>query len=136
MSTPTLAAVKGVTAMPSCARIDATLPSEPRRGQLAPPPARTTASAVSRDRVPSAARNRRVPSASQPRKVERVRKTTFCAASRPSQARRSGEAFMAFGKIRSDGPVKVGCPSASDHWIRASRSKRARIGFSRSSAVP
>ena len=52
---------------------------------------------------------------------------TPCASSRLSHARSSGEAFIAFGKMRPLEPVKVSCPSPSAQAIAAAGDDEAAL---------
>ena len=81
-------------------------PSAPKRGQLAPPSAKSVASGWSVVVSPFSVK-RSAPSASQPSQVARVRISTPCAPSRASQARSNGEAFIALGNTRPLEPMKV-----------------------------
>ena len=96
---PQLDGTSGATATPFSTRSSAQSPVEPRRGQLAPPSASTVASAATTSSLPGASKTSR-PSSSQPSQRRRVRNSTPMSASRPSQARSSGEAFMATGNTR------------------------------------
>ncbi len=86
--------------------ISAQLPSEPSRGQLAPPSANTVASARSVT-APDGVSNISAPSSAQP--VQRCRglNATPAASRRLIQARNSGEAFRLFGNTRPLEPTNV-----------------------------
>ena len=105
-SKPALAARKGDSVAPRASTSPLQAPSEPRRGQLAPPRARTTASGRS-IRSPSGVSNIQAPSR-RPTQRDRVRTSTPNPSSRASQARNSGEAFIARGNTRPLDPTKVG----------------------------
>ena len=77
---------------------------------------------------PSGVSKARLPSASQPRKRCRVRMRTRDASSRPSHARRSGEALKLFGNTRPLDPTKVGWPSPS-HQSRKACGGNASTAF-------
>ena len=104
-SNPMFEGENGTTSAPSG---PTQAPSEPSRDQLAPPAAITTAPAStgspSRTGHPS----------ENPSHRQRVRTSTPSPSSRPSQARSSGEAFIARGNTRPDDPVNTSCPSPSD----------------------
>lgn len=85
---------------------------------------------------PSGVSNMRLPSAFRAFSRCRVRISTFWTASLPNHARSSGEAFMAFGKMRPELPTKQGCPRSSAHLRRAVGGKALRAGASHSCAVP
>jgi hypothetical protein len=88
------------------------VPSLPSRGQLAPPQASRTASALIAS-SPIGVRTCRAGPWSKPTTWARVLISTPSAASRASQARKSGEAFMALGKTRPLDPTNVVCPRPS-----------------------
>lgn len=100
---PQLAGRRGAGGAPDAARILAQPPSEPSRGQLAPPRASRRASARSAASTPSAPRKQGRPDASQPVQVERNRSSTPRAPRRASQTRTRGEAFRGRGKIAAAG---------------------------------
>ncbi len=109
-------------------------PSEPRRGQEAPPQARMVARAAMV--VSPAGVSTRSASPSQPAQRWRGRMSTPRSASRASQARRSGEAFIALGNTRPEEPTKVSCPSPS-HQSRTRSGPKARMcGARTGSAAP
>ena len=93
-------------ATPRAASRSTQLASEPSRGQLAPPSASTvTSAAMAASRSPCAKRSR--PAPSQPSQRWRKAKRAPNASSRRSQARSSGEAFIALGNTRPLEPTKV-----------------------------
>jgi hypothetical protein len=109
---PQLAGCKGTTVTPAAATAATQPPSEPSRGQLAPPSASTAASGRSMTMAPSGRTKASAPSC-QPIKRCRMAKSTPAPCSRRSQARSSGDAFIALGNTRPLVPTKVSCPSAS-----------------------
>ncbi|OIQ71949.1 hypothetical protein GALL_464300 [mine drainage metagenome] len=111
---PQLAGLSGDIFVPFAANIFTQPASDPSRGQLAPPSASTVARA-STALSPSGVWNSNWPLAFQPVQRWRSENCTPDASSRRNQARRSGDAFNAFGKIRPLEPTKVGCPSAPHH---------------------
>ncbi len=119
---PQLAGRSGDIATSFAASVSTQPPSDPSRGQLAPPSASTVASA-STARAPSGVANNRRPSSSQPVQRCRSANCTPMNSSRRSHARSSGEALNASGKTRPLEPTKVGCPSASLHRRSASGGK-------------
>ncbi len=128
-STPALAGRSGAMPMPARAMISAQLPSEPRRGQLAPPSASTVASARSVT-TPDGVSNVSAPSSPQPVQRWRGLNTTPAASSRLIQARSSGDAFRLRGNTRPLEPTNVSCPSAS-HQARSSSGGNAAIAARR-----
>ena len=134
---PQLAGRNGDIATPLAASVSTHAPSEPSRGQLAPPSASTVARA-STARWPSAFETTDCPSSSQP--VQRCRSTscTPIASSRRSHARSSGDALNACGNTRPLEPTKVGWPNASLHARNASGGNAsiagARCGIGRAIA--
>ena len=87
-------------------------PSEPSRGQEAPPSASTRASAL-RVNSPSGPIRRSAPDSAKPAKSWRVAIVTPSRDSRASQARRSGVALKLAGKTRPLEPMKVVSPSSA-----------------------
>ncbi len=130
---PILAGRRGAMATSGSSAVQP--PSEPSRGQEAPPSASTIASARC-SASPSGVAKRAAPSGARPIQRWRVRSATPCAASRASHARSSGEAFIARGNTRPELPTKVGWPSASHQAISASGGKARMKGARRSRAVP
>ncbi len=122
--------------MPTPVRCGTQDPSDPVRGQLAPPRASTQASAVATLRVPSAFSKAMAPSPSHPSQVRRVRTSTPRSLSRRSHARSSAVARKPFGNTRPLLPTKVPSPSPSHHARKAAGSKRSRAGVSRGRAAP
>src|SRR5262249_13224220 len=110
---PQLAGASGAVFTPAACSVSTHSPPDPSRGQLAPPSASTVASASAVTR-PSGAPNTARPDSSQPVQKCRGLKTTPRPSSRRSQARRSGDDFIAFGNTRPLLPTKVGCPSPFD----------------------
>jgi len=109
---PQLAGRSGSTAMPRASSNETQEPSEPTRGQLAPPSASTAASAGISIR-PSDPVNTRRPSSDHPSQRCPVRMSTPSSASRASQARTSGAPRMAAGNTRPLDPANVSAPSPS-----------------------
>jgi hypothetical protein len=109
-------------------------PSEPSRGQLAPPSARTTASALT-SASPSGASKTSF-SSDQPRQRWRMWKRTPAARSRWSQARSSGAAFIPAGNTRPELPTKVSIPSAWTQSTSAEEPMARSIGSTRTAASP
>ena len=132
---PQLAGCSGDIVTPLAASVSTHPPSDPSRGQLAPPSASTVASA-STAREPSGLTNERRPSPSQPVQRWRNANCTPIESSRRSHARNSGEALNASGKTRPLEPTKVGCPSASLHWRKRSGGKASMAGASCGFALP
>ncbi len=126
---PQFAGRSGATRPGGNARTQA--PSEPSRGQDAPPSASTTGPAAA-----AGGSNTGAPAASQPSQRCRGWKRTPAAARRASQARSSGDAFIATGNTRPLLPVKVGCPSAAHQSRRAAGGKAAMAGARAARAGP
>ena len=125
---PQLAGRSGATPSSSPAQA----PSEPSRGQEAPPSASTVAAGRSSTGPPAPRRPARHPPS--PASDAATASVTPSPPSRPSQARSSGEAFIARGKTRPELPMKVGWPSASAQAIRAAGGKASMNGARRSPA--
>ena len=121
--------------MPASCRTATQPPSEPSRGQLAPPSASTAASGVT-DTVPAGAAKLKAPRASQPVHRWRSANVTLSRSSRPSQARSSGEALSAVGNTRPLEPMKVDWPRPSHQARSASGGNAAIAARSRGSALP
>ena len=116
-------------ATPARASTSVQAPSEPSRGQLAPPSARMVASGLCATGVLSGRSKTRLPPALvQPIQRWRGMKVTPWLRSRCSQARSSGDAFMAAGNTRPLDPTNTGWPSAS-HQARRCCGGNARIAF-------
>ncbi len=126
---PQLAGRNGVTAPGKAA---AHAPSEPSRGQDAPPSASTTGPVA----TAAAGSNRGAPAASHPSQRCRMRNCTPSPSSRRSQARSSGDAFMARGNTRPLLPVNTGWPSASHHAHSAAGGNAATAGARNARAGP
>ncbi|MNY17440.1 hypothetical protein D3C86_1507590 [compost metagenome] len=131
-SKPTLEGRKGAMATPASASQGVQAASEPSLAQLAPPRASTTASGRS-VRSPSVVSKLRAPSF-QPVQRERVRISTPRLSSRASQARSSGEAFIARGKTRPEEPTKVSWPRPSAQAVRSADEKDFSHSATRSRA--
>ena len=71
---------------------------------------------------------------SLPELLELFPNVTPIESSRRSQARSSGEAFIALGNTRPLEPTKVGCPSASLHCRKCSGGNAVMAGASQASA--
>ena len=110
-------------------------PSEPSRGQLAPPGASTVTEGATAT-TPSGVSKRSAPSASHPVQRWRSAKRTPSRPSRASQARSSGDAFMAVGNTRPEEPTKHGWPRPSAHALSASGGNAAMAGRSQWAASP
>src|SRR5690606_2653325 len=121
----------GASGTPSAANISTQAPSAPNRAQDPPPSASTVTPAAMAFR-PSGVSNTTTPAASQPVQRQRVCSRTPCPASRLSQARRSGEAFIPFGNTSPELPVKQATPSLSPQSRTASGPNSAIIGASQS----
>ena len=110
---PQLAGASGATATPRSASSGTQSPVEPSRGQLAPPSARTVASAATTlspvRRVEHAGARRRPSRASD----GAVRNSTPRRARRRKPGAQQRRAFMASGNTRPLEPTKVGWPSSS-----------------------
>ncbi len=109
-------------------------PSEPRRGQEAPPHARIVTGAARRHSPCGVSTRRAQPS--QPAQRWRGRSSTPRPARSASQARSSGEAFIAVGKTRPDEPTKVSWPSPSHHARTCPGPKARMCGSRKPSAAP
>ena len=88
---PQLAGRRGAISRPSRPRISAQLPSEPRRGQLAPPSARMVVSGSAARLVAVGLWKTRRPAVSQPRQKCLVWMVTPCRSSRRSQPAPAGQ---------------------------------------------
>ena len=102
-----LAGRNGARATPLAASQGAQAPSEPSRAQLAPPSASTVTTGRRTCRPPGVANAS--PAPSNPCQRQRVCRVTPRASSRRSQARSSGEAFIATGNTRPEVPVNTSC---------------------------
>ena len=131
---PALAGWNGATGRPACAKYPAQAPSEPSRAQLAPPKAMTVAGALT-DSIPCGVSNR-CAAPFHPTQRQRVRTCNPISPSRSSQARSSGDAFIACGKTRPVDPAKVAAPMPSAQARTASGVKACNIGRSAGDAPP
>ena len=114
--------------MPAFASTSTQPPSEPSRGQLAPPSASTVASASTFTRprgVSNSSVAALVPAGPAMAQLEFARPR---ASSRRSQARSSGEALSDFGNTRPLDPTKVSWPSALAPGAQGRRRKRLDRG--------
>ena len=114
-SKPQLDGCSGATATPRAASSGTQAPSEPRRDQLPPPSASTTARARTRISCAPCANTSR-PASSQPLQRWRM---CICTGQpgagwrrRYSQARSKGAAFISVGKTRPEEPTKVSMPKS------------------------
>ena len=124
---PQLAGRSGATPSSSPAQA----PSEPSRGQEAPPSASTVAAGRSMHRPFRRLEGERPILPAQPA-MPRPQRDAERRRAAPSQARSSGEAFIARGKTRPELPMKVGWPSPSAQAVRAAGGKASMNGASRS----
>ena len=134
ISSPQFDGRNGARATPRCARTFFQPPSEPRRGQLAPPSARIVASAASVSRRPSLSTTGAAPSRST--NLAPVRSSTPNSASRASQVRSSGEAFIAFGNTRPLEPTKVSTPRPAQKARMSVGENVSSMGRSQPAAAP
>ncbi len=130
---PIFAGRSGATVAPARSSTGTQAPSEPRRGQLAPPRASTVA-AGRRTSAASGPSIRRAPASSQPVQRVRVRRPTPSPSRRASHARSSGDALKARGNTRPLDPTKVGWPRSSHQCRRASGGKRSTAAISAGAA--
>ena len=122
-------------ATPRAANKGCHAPSEPKRAQLAPPKASTTASA-SMSRCPSGVANTKAPEFDQPSQRCRMQNRTPELRNWCNQARSNGAAFMSVGKTRPELPTKVPIPKASAHSRNCGPSNAANMGCNAFSAQP
>ncbi len=118
-SKPLLAGRSARTSTPASTRCGTHVPSEPVRGQLAPPSASTVASGRTTD-SPSAVRSRSAPSSVQPSQRWRTASSTPRSSRRRSHARSSAVARHDAGNTRPLEPTDVASPSAAAHLRRSS----------------
>ena len=124
MSKPQFAGCNGAIAAPRSRSHDTHAPSDPSCGQLPPPRASSTASAVT-VRSPVGVENTSAPPASQPVQRWCTWNTTPLSRSRRTHARSIGAAFMSIGNTRPELPTKVSKPSSRVQARNASASNAA-----------
>ena len=122
-SKPQLLGCKGATTTPCCASHGTQAPSDPKRGQLPPPKASTTAWAwatcspwgVSKRICQPVSVGWRSPS--QRWRMWKLTGTPWAGwRKRCNQARSKGAAFMSAGNTRCVLPTKVSMPKPCTHW--------------------
>ena len=128
-SNPQLAGCRDSTVTPRASNHGTQAPSDPSFGQLAPPKARMTASAVT-VLEPSGISKRNARGPSHPHHRCRTWMTNPAWRSRRSQARRSGAAFISVGNTRPDDPMKVSMPKSRAQARNAPAPKAASRGSS------
>src|SRR5271165_61457 len=130
---PQLAGLSAATSTPASRKASTQPPSEPSRGQDAPPSA-NTAAAASTERSPSDETKRNLPACPNPTKRERGLSVTPRSSSRLSQARKRGVALKLLGNTRPLLPTKVSSPSSAAQPRRASGGKASTAGRKRAVA--
>ena len=133
--TPQLLARKSAIRTPWPRNIGTHAPSEPMRGQDAPPSASKTASGRTAS-APEGVSKARSPCAFSRASNGADKNFTPRASSRCSQARSSGAAFSAVGKIRPELPMNHVWPRPSHQACKAAGGNAARAAAIQGAASP
>jgi hypothetical protein len=132
--TPQFAGRNGFTATPAVRSTSTHVPSEPTRGQLAPPSASTVMSAAAVMTVPSATR-KRLPRSAGPSQRWRVSIVTPSSRRRASHALSRGVARDDRGNTLPLDPTNVGSPRPAHH-SRSAAGGNAATASSTTAAPP